>query len=53
MMAAAMGATISLVMVLTVVIAHHMGVIRKSSGSQCFRRLVRIAGHTAIQLDTC
>lgn len=44
---------VALVVVLTVVIAHHIGVIGQGSGGQCFRRRIRITVHAAIQLDTC
>ena len=52
-MAAAMLTAVALVVVLTVVIAHHIGVIGQGSGGQCFRRRIRITVHAAIQLDTC
>ena len=52
-MAAAMITAVALVVVLSVVAAHHMGVIGQRSGSQRLCRLVRVAGYTAIQLDAC
>ena len=44
---------VALVVVLSVVAAHHIGVIGQRSGSQRLCRLVRVAGYTAIQLDAC
>ena len=52
-MAAAMITAVALVVVLSVVAAHHIGVIGQRSGSQRLCRLVRVAGYTAIQLDAC
>ena len=52
-MAAAMITAVALVVVLSVVAAHHMGVIGQRSGSQRFRRRIRVTGHAALQLDTC
>ena len=44
---------VALVVVLSVVAAHHIGVIGQRSGSQLLCRLVRVTGYTAIQLDAC
>ena len=46
-------AAVALVVVLSVVAAHHIGVIGQRSGCQRFRRRIRFTGHAAIQLYAC
>ena len=41
------------VVVIAVMAALYAGIESKISGKKCFHSVVRIAGHTAVQLDTC